>query len=328
MDILLDNPLAAMYGPYFLIFYGFFIFFVLVSFGYAKTGLDRTDDLPIPPVPVEVDPYEIAFLRGGANESARAVIFSLVQKNLAEIEIDGKNAVIKRLNRQTNDTGKLPPIEQLALDWLGASRETAEVFGSSGLDSQLKDYARTFQARLETRQMLIGDELKSRFRRIKWTAASAIFALGAYKIFAALAHGNYNFVGIIILAVIGIIIVFAAGKPQRVTKHGKAFLDRLQLAFGNLKYQSQAPYLTGQKAPTSAQRTVSGVDPLLLSVGVFGAGILAGTVFDNYNEAFRRAQQQSAAGSCGSSCGSSCSSGGSGGSSCGSGCGGCGGGGD
>lgn len=326
MDILLDNPFATMYGPYFLIFYGFFIFFALISFRYAKTGLDRTDELPLPPVPVEVDPYEIAFLRGGANETARAVIFSLVQKNLAEIEIEGKNAVIKRLNRQTNDIVSLPPIEQVALNWFGASRETAEVFGSYGLNAKLEEYAWTFQTRLESRQMLFGNELKNRLTRIKWTAAAAILALGAYKILAAVAHGNYNFVGIIILAVIGIIIVLAAGKPPRVTKHGKAFLDRLQFAFGNLKYQSQAPYLAGQKTQISAQRTVSGIDPLLLSVGVFGSGILVGTVFDNYNEAFRRAQQQSAAGSCGSNCGSSCSSGDSGGSSCGGGCGGCGGG--
>jgi hypothetical protein len=65
MDILLDNPLATMYGPYFLILYGFFIFFVLISLGFAKTRIDRTDELPIPPVPSEVDPYEIAFMRGG-----------------------------------------------------------------------------------------------------------------------------------------------------------------------------------------------------------------------------------------------------------------------
>ncbi|HEX8636898.1 MAG TPA: TIGR04222 domain-containing membrane protein, partial [Pyrinomonadaceae bacterium] len=327
MDILLDNPLATMYGPYFLIIYGFFIFFVLISLGYAKIRIDRTDELPIPPVPVEVDPYEIAFLRGGVNETARTAIFSLVRKNYAKIEIEGKNAVIKRINRQADGFG-LTPNEQLALRWLGSSRETVEVFAANGLNAQLEEHARTFQARLEARQMLFGDEMKNRLAKLKWTAAAAIFFLGAYKIFAAVAHGNYNFVGIVVLAFIAFIIVFAVGKPPRVTRLGKTFLDRLQLAFENLKYQSQAPYIAGKKAQTSPQATVSGVDPLLLSVGVFGSGILAGTVFDNYNEAFRRAQQQSAASSCGSSCGSSCSSGDSGGSSCGSGCGGCGGGGD
>lgn len=322
MDILLDNPLSTMYGPYFLIFYGFFIFFVLVSLGFAKIRIDRTDELPMPPVPNEVDPYEIAFLRGGANESARAVVFSLVQKNFAEIEIEGKNAVIKRINRQTSASG-LPPNEKLALDWLGSSRETGEFFAANGLNARLEEHARTFQARLEARQMLYDDDMKNRLAKLKWAATAAIFILGAYKIFAAVAHDNYNFFGIIVLAFIGIIIAFAVGKPPRITKLGTAFLDRLQLAFGNLKYQAQAPYIAGQKVQTAPQQTFPGVDPLLLSIGVFGSGILAGTVFDNYNEAFRRAQQQSAASSCGSSCGSSCSSGDGGG-----GCGGCGGGGD
>ena len=320
MDILLDNALAIMYGPYFLVLYGFFIFFVLVALGYAKSRIDRSDELPVPPVPIEVDPYEIAFLRGGENESARAVIFSLVRKGLAEIEVEGKTAVIKKSN-QPATVANLPPIEQLAFDWLGASRETGEVFQANGLNSQLESYARTFQARLETQRMLLGDELKSRLSKFKWTAIAAIFFVGAYKLFAAVAHENYNFFGIIVMASVGIFIAAAAGAPPRVTKLGKAFLDRLQIAFENLKYQSQAPYLAGSKMQAPTPKTFAAIDPLLLSVTVFGSGILAGTVFDNYNEAFRRAQQQSTTGSCGSSCGSGCSSGDGG-----SGCGGCGGG--
>ncbi|HVE58180.1 MAG TPA: hypothetical protein VNB22_15210, partial [Pyrinomonadaceae bacterium] len=123
----------------------------------------------------------------------------------------------------------------------------------------------------------------------------------------------------------------------RVTKLGKAYLERLQTAFDNLKYTSQAAYIASNQPMVAPQTSFAGVDPLLLSVGVFGSGILAGTVFDSYNQAFQRAQSASIAGgsSCSSGCGScstgggsSCSSGGDGGSSCGGGCGGCGGGGD
>lgn len=316
-----------MYGPYFLIFYGFFIFFVLVFLGYAKTRLDQTNLLSVPPIPSEIDPYEIAFLRGGEHEMTRAVVFGLVQKGFAEIKIEDKAGSVKRLHSEMR-VSDLSPIERLALQWIGVSRETAEFFQPNGLSARLEDYARTYQARLETQQLLVSGESKNRLSRFQRTAIAAILVLGIYKIGVAVVYGNFNFVGIIAMMAIGSFIAAAAGKQKRVTKLGYAFLDRLQLAFESLKYQSQAPYIAGLKTETPPAKMIStAFDPLVLSVGVFGSGILVGTVFDNYNEAFRRAQQQNAASSCGSGCGSSCSSGGDGGgSSCGGGCGGCGGG--
>ena len=188
------------------------------------------------------------------------------------------------------------------------------------MSAQLDGYARTYRVRLETQQILVSEQSKNRLSRFKWTAIAAIFFLGIYKIGVAVVYENFNIFGIIALMAIGSVVATAIGKQKRVTKLGQAFLDRLQLAFEKLKYRSQAPYIAGEKEKTMPAKTIStSVDPLVLSVGVFGSGILVGTVFDNYNEAFRRAQQQNAASSCGSGCGSSCSSGDGGG------CGGCGG---
>ncbi len=53
MDILLDNPLASMYGPYFLVFYIGFIVITLLLFGLVKTRIDKTNKLPLPPIPTE-----------------------------------------------------------------------------------------------------------------------------------------------------------------------------------------------------------------------------------------------------------------------------------
>lgn len=87
MDILLDNPLASMYGPYFLVFYIGFIFILLLVFGSVRNRIDQTDKLALPPIPPNIDPYEIAFMRGGTNEVARSVIFALMQKGLIEMRI-------------------------------------------------------------------------------------------------------------------------------------------------------------------------------------------------------------------------------------------------
>jgi uncharacterized protein (TIGR04222 family) len=326
MDILLDNPLASMYGPYFLVLYGFVNLFTLIFLWFAKSGIDKTNNLPLPPIPARIDPFEIAYLRGGINEVARSVIFSLMQKNYVELKTEGKTSQIKRINNQNNNN--LSEIEREALSWIGCSRDVKDVFQSSGLGSELENYGKTFQARLESQHMLVGDDLKISFSPWRRMAYLIILGLGAYKILAALAYGQFNFIGIIVLALCGFFIARAVAKLPRITELGKAYLERLQLAFDTLKYQSQAAYIPTNQPKTLPQTTFGGVDPLLLSVGVFGSGILVGTVFDSYNQAFQKAQQQSAASSCGSGCGSSCSSGSSsdGGSSCGSGCGGCGGG--
>jgi uncharacterized protein (TIGR04222 family) len=341
MDILLDNPLATMYGPYFLLLYGFVIFFTLIILGIIKRGVDDTDELPLPPIPSQIDPYEIAYLRGGTNEVVRSVVFSLMQKGFIELNTDGKKTEIRQTASGAS-AANLSQIEQLALGWFYTPRDSSEVFKAGGLVEQLESYGQTYQARLESQQMLTSDESQSSFKPLKWTAYLVIFGLGAYKAVAAIAHGYYNIIFLIIFCLVGLLIARGISKFPRVTKLGNAYLERLQLAFDNLKLEAQRPYIPSNEPQVVPQTTFAGVDPLLLSVGVFGSAILAGTIFDSYNQAFQRSQLQAgASGSscssgCGSSCstGSSCSSGDSGGSSCssgsscGSGCGGgCGGGG-
>ena len=339
MEILFDNPLATMSGPYFLILFGFVIFFTIIILALVKTMFDKSNKLSVPSIPSEIDPYEIAFLRGGTNEVARSVIFSLLQKGFIEIDNSGPNPVVKKTQNQPNTRG-LNQIEMMTFGWLGVSREPKEFFGKSGLVEQLEVYGRTYQGRLEQQQLLIDEKTQNSFLPAKWTVFLIIFGLGAYKTVAALMHSRYNIILLIIFTVVGLLIARAASKLPRLSKLGKIYLERLQAAFDNLKYTSQAAYIPSDQARPAPQTTFAGVDPLLLSVGVFGAGILAGTVFDNYNQAFQRSQASSfySGSSCSSGCGSSCSStgGGSscssgdsgGGSSCGGGCGGCGGGGD
>jgi uncharacterized protein (TIGR04222 family) len=333
MEILLDNPLATMYGPYFLVFYGFVTVFTLLVLGLKKTQIDQTNNLALPPIPSQIDPYEIAYLRGGANEVARSVIFALMQKGLIEIDNSAATPKIRRIENP-GVRSNLNQIEQISLDWIANSRDVSEVFGGSGLTKQLETYGEMYRSRLEQAQFLVGDYERGQMSRWKWIAMTIIAGLGVYKIFAAIVFGNFNFIFTILMLIFGLIIAQAVSGLPRLTKLGKAYLERLQLAFENLKFESQKSYLPTNKPRVVPQTTFAGVDPLLLSVGVFGGTILAGTVFDNYNLAFQRAQQQSAissGGSCGSSCGSCSSSDGGGsscssGSSCGGGCGGCGGG--
>ncbi len=335
MDILLDNPLGTMNGGFFLIFYVFVILSALIILYFVKLQIDQSDKLNLPSIPPNIDPYEIAYLRGGTNEMARSVVFSLMQKGFIELKLESKTSEIIRLNLQTSVSG-LPQVEQIALNWLGAKREAKEVFDASyGLIGQLDNHGLNYHRRLEVSQFLTNYGMQQQLSVWKWTFAAGIALLGIYKIIAAIAHGNFNFIFTIFLGVFGVVLVFALINLPRITKLGKTYLERLQMAFENLKYEAQAPYIPNGNLNGERRTAFAGVDPMLLSVGVFGSAILAGTVFDSYNQAFKKAENQSVASgsSCGSGCGSSCSTssscssgGDGGGSSCGGGCGGCGGG--
>jgi uncharacterized protein (TIGR04222 family) len=323
MDFLFDNPLANMPGVIFLIFYSLFIIFALVVFGIWKTQADKTANLPVPPIPPNIDPYEIAYLRGGMNEVARAVVFSLRLKEFLIIETDGKSSRIHRNTHQT-DTRRLNPMEQSVLNWFAESREPKEVFDGYGLQRVLDPYYEAYEARLEQQQFLPDSLTRVRVKRARNIVLLVILGLGAYKFLAAILHGYSNVFGIVLIGIVAALITFAAAKVPRLTRLGKTYLERLQRAFDNLQYRTEREIV--QTNASSAQ--FAGVDPLLLGVGIFGGSILAGTIYNDYNEAFQRAQNQAAGSSgCGSACGSGCSSssGGDGGG-CGGGCGGCGGG--
>ena len=323
MEFLLDNPLATMDGPTFLVLYAVFALITLAVTAIAKSNIDKTDRMPAPAIPPQVDPYEVAFLRGGENEMARAVVFALVQKGFAAISADGKGRILK--HGEAPDPRSLPEIERQALDWLGSEREAKEVFDTNdGLSARLKRFGQVHDHALESRQFISSDLMKVKARTYARAAALLLGALGGYKILAAILSGRSNVIFAIIMTIAAVLIALTMRKVPRMTKLGKKYLERLQAAFEDLKYKSQAPHIAGSTAaPAATQTGFAGVDPLLLSVGVFGTGILAGTMFAGYNDTFARAQQQAASSSssCGSSCGSSCSSGCSSG--CGGGCGGC-----
>jgi uncharacterized protein (TIGR04222 family) len=216
------------------------------------------------------------------------------------------------------------------LGWFGTTRNVKEIFQKTGLSEALKPHYEMYQARLELENLLPAQYLINRNNSLALKACLIFCALGLYKIIAAVANGYSNIFGIILVTLIGMLVLAWAKKMPRLTRLGEAYLERLQFAFQRLKAADQTLKLNDSQ-PAGAT-AFSAIDPLILSVGVFGGSILAGTVYNDYNEAFQKAQNHSSvnSSSCGSGCGSaSCSSGGdSGGSTgCSSGCGGCGGGG-
>ena len=85
MGWLFDNFLANMPGPSFLVFYPICAGVILAAAYFFIAMQDTTGGRPPPAIQGAVDPYELAYLRGGINEIIRTAVYSLRQKGLIEI---------------------------------------------------------------------------------------------------------------------------------------------------------------------------------------------------------------------------------------------------
>ncbi len=338
MDWLMDNPLADMYGPLFLLVYAGVIALTVVACRLLTRSFDWTAGMPLPPIPSNPDPHEIAYLRGGENEVTRSVVFALVQRGQLRMAQQGAEQVIEQ-GPNAGERQHLSPIERRTLDWFTSPRKASDLFKATGLSPHLKPFCSAYEHHLQKENLLTAHDARQTARLVVFAGASVIFGLGAYKFIVAVAEGRYNVSFLVILGIIGLTVLVKACRVPRVSRRGRTYLERLQLAFERLKYK---PALTPEAVGNSMGVTAPAYafDPsLLLLVGVFGVGALAGTPYDYYQQSFQRAAMTgdggvSSASSCGSSCGSSdssssgsdggssCSSGSSCGSSCGGGCGG------
>ncbi len=307
MDWLMNNPLADMYGPLFLFVYAGAIAATAIACRVMTRRLDWTAKMAPPPVPSDPDPHEIAYLRGGENEVTRSVIFALVQRGLLRTTETG---IVERV-WEKKETGHLSPIERRAYDYFLVPYKTSDIYKSGALASQLKPFCDVYEQRLQRERLLTTDDVRQTARMVVLAGASVVLGLGAYKLIVAVAEGRYNVIFLMAFGLVGVFVIAAACRLPRVSRRGHAYLERLQLAFQRLKWQAQAaPALAAPNGGEAA--TVHGLDPsMLLLVGVFGVGALAGTQYDSFEQSFHRAaaaNNNANAANGGSGCGSSCGS--------------------
>ena len=161
---LLTNPIADMYGPYFLLFYGVVIAVTLGIAWWMVRRYDPTADLPPPQVPYKPDPYEIAYLRGGVNEVVRAAIVSLTQRGYVRVtqgeKLFGILTPEERIERASNppELHHLSPIEEGIYEWFSTPRTAKEIFESESQLSEIKSSCDNYEKRLKSEQLLTSEE--------------------------------------------------------------------------------------------------------------------------------------------------------------------------
>lgn len=296
-------------------------------------SIDRTNDLELPAIPAKLDPYEVAFLRGGANEVTRVAIASLIQRGL--LQIVEKRIMLTKTKKIARGrkplANELRPIEERVLTWSGFPATPQSIFQPGGLSSSLKNPCEQYEANLIENNLLAPEEMKEAAVRLWWIGSAVILGLGGYKLWAALTKGHHNIAFLCILGVLGVVFLAIAcfALLPRVSRLGKAYLEQLKLAYGGLKDRARiggeldlAADIAGEPGKRDPAKAAMAYSDGLLLVGIFGMTALAGSPLAEVSTMFAQAASSSGGG-----CGAGCGGGGGGCGGGGGGCGGCGGGG-
>jgi uncharacterized protein (TIGR04222 family) len=139
MNGLLHNPVADLHSEYLLLFYAMAIGAVILACYKSIRSADRTRRMEPPEIPARLDPYELAYLRGGETEVTRIAVMSLLQRGLLQV-IESRNwsstdlAVRKEVGRgRKPEPGEMSPIEACIIKWTGfpaTGRQISELYSA------------------------------------------------------------------------------------------------------------------------------------------------------------------------------------------------------
>ena len=312
------NPITDFNAREFLTFYAVFILAVWMLRAWFNWRSDQTlDDTWTPPVTTNA--YDVAYLRGGANELARVAVVGLAERGFLEARARTIGQAPGHPNPAT-----LTSLERSVFDFFQPERTVREI-EQAGLRVRVNSHVLAFEERLQAAQLLSPPNMIGAARQSAGLAAAAIFVVGFARFLVALQrHRPAGF--LIAMGVVGMIAV-AWPRVGRLSRRGKAYLDSLRETASSLNTRGTEPYDTS----------------LFMATALFGMTALSGSSQDALGEMFMRQKAASAAasgdggwlpgvsdgGGGGSDGGGGGSDGGGGGASCGggAGCGGCGGGG-
>jgi uncharacterized protein (TIGR04222 family) len=315
------NPITDFNAREFLTFYPVFILAVWMVRRWFTWQSDRTlDDAWIPPG--VANPYDVAYLRGGANELARVALVRLAERGFLEARSTG---VVQSSTHP--DLASLTSLERSLFDFFDSERSAREITDEISLRARVNAHVLPYEERLQSQRLLSPSNVIRADRRSALLGAAAIALVGVARFAVALQrHRPAGF--LIAMGIVGIIVVAWPG-VGRLSRRGKAYLDSLR----------------GAASSFNAHDAASPDTTLFMATALFGMTALDGSPHEALGEMFTK-QKASAAASSGDAGGwfgagsdgggggdggggASCGGGGGGGGSCagGGGCGGCGGGG-
>ncbi|MFN9437252.1 MAG: TIGR04222 domain-containing membrane protein, partial [Planctomycetota bacterium] len=151
MRWLFENPLANMPGPAFLGLFGALLAGAVVILRVMAARIEEGDDSRPLPIPPDIDPYQIAFLRGGDTEVIRTALVDLVEQGrIIQVEKTGFGKILANSQIQwevadPTDTGAdLSPIQRTLLQTFAIPKNLDTVF-QPDIRSKVHEHTKPFR---------------------------------------------------------------------------------------------------------------------------------------------------------------------------------------
>jgi uncharacterized protein (TIGR04222 family) len=243
------------------------------------------------------DPYRIACLRGGVEETLRIALFNLADRNL----IAYRHGLMQAARPEMLATLKRP-LDRAIVKRCAAPTPVKKLLGDRALRNAAREYSRDLGA-----SGLVSDGASLALRRTIGLAAAGLLAGAAIgKVHYTLWEGGANPGYVVFAGSVAALLAASISWRERTVRGGRV-LASLRTLTSRLKGAAERLQAGGR------------TNEALLIAAVFGLQALPLMKFPTVAVMFPQPVQSGGGGSGGDSCGSSCSSCGGGG-----GCGGCG----
>lgn len=290
-------------GPEFLSLYTVLLVIAVAAAALLRRTLRLPNDEP-PREALDLSPYETAYLAGGEELAVNAAIARLVQAKVLAV-----NPAERKLTR----CGDEPPPDAAELEravFSAVIAKTGETIAT--VRAHAARALTPIRRRLQDLGLLVPEDRSGTARLVPVLIVLGVALVGGIKILVGLAREKPVFFLVMLCALTVVVALAGFAWPVHRSRRGDRALERLREANAALEYSGSrhADDLAG--------------DDLVLALGLFGMGALAGGPLAELRTALKPPPK---AGGGGGGCGSGCGGGGGGGG-CGSGCGGggCGGG--
>lgn len=245
------------------------------------------------------DPYLLAYLRGGAQQTLQTVAFSLSERGLLSVS---KYGLIAGGSHGASHS-VTHPLEHAVL----AECQSLRGIGKQLRGKRLKRTAEEYAAPLKEWGLIADDAEYARRLPAFLAVAGVLLAITAIRIRVALQGGHTNIAFLVLLTVVALVVASVIFRRRRTRAGDRALADQRTL-------------FTPLKGRVKQLAAGGAIQEAVLIAATFGLAALPGAAYPFVDAELRNAQNGAAAG------GGSAGGGGGDGGGSGAGCGGCGGG--
>ncbi len=309
-----NHHAAVMTGPEFLLLYVLLIAAAVLLTRWFNRWRDPRRGEDLPAVPSPADPYELAWLRGGAPEAVRLAVFDLIQSGNLESSRTGRRRETSLVATPISEPAALAPLARTVLRACATPRKPVDLMRGAlaeGVDVACAHWRLAH----EEAGLLVSSHQRAQGWWLVVGCVLVLVGITVARVDHAFAHGHSNVGFLIALTIVAMVLVPWLGRPAaRLTARGISHLQRLRAAL------APSPVPVRRPRPAAAPATVgegssdvpaSAWSPLaaasLLPIALYGMDALSASERDEMRQLFPQAATQpgtSADGGSGSACGS------------------------